>query len=55
MSRREWIIAAILVISWVYWGWNHERWHELNTRTAALAAKAEAYNEMCRILKGPRP
>lgn len=54
MTRREWIIAALLAFSWAWWFWQHERWHELNTRTAALAAESKAYAEVCRILKGPR-
>lgn len=55
MTRRDWIIAVLLACSWAYLIWNNGRWHELNTRTAALAAKSEAYAEMCRAIKGPKP
>lgn len=55
MTRRDWILAAIFAASVAAWSWQHEKWHELNTRTAALAAESKAWTEMCRALKGPKP
>ena len=49
-----WVRAVALAAIVAAWVWQHERWHDLNKRTAELAAKAEAYSEMCRAIKGPR-
>lgn len=53
MSSRDLILAAIFAASLAAWFWQHEKWHELNTRAAALAAESKAYSEMCRALKSP--
>lgn len=55
MTRADWIRAVVFVAIIAAWVWQHERWHELNTRTAALAAKADAYNEMCRAIFEAKP
>lgn len=54
MSRRDWIIAALLAFTWGYWLWQHERWHELVVRNAELKGRVETLAEVCRSIKDLR-
>lgn len=59
MRKMDWVIAALLVVSW---GWSFvqlERWHDLDKRAAVIKAQTEAVSEMCqsvaRDIKALRP